>query len=114
MRARAQQEFSIPGILVRVTRISICNLVLVSKYENGHMIILILSRQVRARKMILDLVSKNCTFPWGERHLRKRELVAKKLTLTKRLRFPKIDGQCTFYHGWPPRNCMHISEAFQV
>ena len=70
--------------------------------------------QVRARKMILDLVSKNCTFPWGERHLRKRELVAKKLTLTKRLRFPKIGGQCTFYHGWPPRNCMHISEAFQV
>ena len=35
-----------------------CNLVLVSKYENGHMIISILSRQVRARKIIFDLVSK--------------------------------------------------------
>ena len=40
-------------------RITMCNLVLVSKYENGHMIISILSRQVRARKIILDLVSKN-------------------------------------------------------
>ena len=39
-----------------------CNLVLVSKYENGLMIISISSRQVRARKIILNLVSKNCTF----------------------------------------------------
>ena len=39
-------------------RATICNLVLVSKYENGHMIISISSRQVRARKIIINLVSK--------------------------------------------------------
>ena len=36
-------------------RTTICNLVLVSKYENGHMKISISSRQVRARKIILNL-----------------------------------------------------------
>ena len=41
------------------TRITMCNLVLASKYENGHMIISISPRQVRTRKIILDLVSKN-------------------------------------------------------
>ena len=46
----------------RKSRIRMCNLVLVSKYENSHMIISISSRQVSARKIILDLVSKNCTF----------------------------------------------------
>ena len=40
-------------------RVAICNLVLVSKYENGLMIISISSRQVRVRKIILNLVSKN-------------------------------------------------------
>ena len=44
------------SISSRNTRITRCNLVLVSKYENGHIIISISSRQVRARKMILDLV----------------------------------------------------------
>ena len=43
-------------------RVAICNLVLVSKYENVHIIISISSRQVRARKIILNLVSKNCIF----------------------------------------------------
>ena len=81
---RVQQEFLIPGILdksqlhffslghekrfslvsfpSRNTRIKICNLVLVSKYDNGLIIISISSRQERARKIIRDLVSKNCTF----------------------------------------------------
>ena len=49
-------------ILSRNMRVAICNLVLLSKYENGHMIISISSRQARARKIILNLVSKNCTF----------------------------------------------------
>ena len=39
----------------RNMRTTICNLVLVSKYENGHMKISISSRQVRARKIILNL-----------------------------------------------------------
>ena len=81
---RGQREFSIPGILdesqlhffsldhekwfsevsisSRNMRVTKWNLVLVSKYENGHMIISISSRQARARKIILNLVSKNCTF----------------------------------------------------
>ena len=82
--SRGQREFSIPGILdesqlhffsldhekwfsevsisSRNMRVTKWNLVLVSKYENGHMIISISSRQARARKIILNLVSKNCTF----------------------------------------------------
>ena len=81
---RGQRDFSIPGILdksqlhffsldhekwisevsisSRNMRVTKWNLVLVSKYENGHMIISISSRQARARKIILNLVSKNCTF----------------------------------------------------
>ena len=81
---RGQREFSIPGILdenqlhffsldhekwfsevsilSRNMRVTKWNLVLVSKYENGHMIISISSHQERARKIILNLVSKNCTF----------------------------------------------------
>ena len=81
---RVQREFSVRGILdesklhffsldyekwlsqvsisSRNTRKTICNLVLISKYENGHMIISTSSRQVRAIKIILDLVLKNCTF----------------------------------------------------
>ena len=81
---RGQRDFSIPGILDKTQlhffsldhekwfskvsisswnmRITIWNLVLVSKYQNGHMIISISSRQARARKIILNLVSKNCTF----------------------------------------------------
>ena len=35
-----------------------CNLVLASKYENDHMIITISCRQMRARKIILNLISK--------------------------------------------------------
>ena len=84
LRTRGQREFSIPGILdesqlhffsldhkkwfsevsisSRNMRVTKWNLVLVSKYENGHMIISISSRQARARKIILNLVSKNCTF----------------------------------------------------
>ena len=84
MQTRGQREFSIPGILdesqlhffsldhekwfsevsisSRNMRVTKWNLVLVSKYENGHMIISISSRQARARKIILNLVSKNCTF----------------------------------------------------
>ena len=81
---RCQQEFSIPGILgesqlhffsldheklfsivsisSRNMRVTISNLVLVSKCENDHLIVSISSRQVRARKIILNLVWKNCTF----------------------------------------------------
>jgi len=77
---RGQREFSITGILdesqlhffsldhekwfskvsisSRNMRITIWNLVLVSNYENGFMIISISYRQVRATKMILNLVSK--------------------------------------------------------
>ena len=84
VQIRGQREFSIPGILdesqlhffsldhekwfsevsisSRNMRVTKWNLVLVSKYENGHMIISISSRQARARKIILNLVSKNCTF----------------------------------------------------
>ena len=84
IQIRGQREFSIPGILdesqlhffsldhekwfsevsisSRNMRVTKWNLVLVSKYENGHMIISISSRQARARKIILNLVSKNCTF----------------------------------------------------
>ena len=40
-------------------RVVICDLVLVSKNENGLLIISISSRQVRARKKNLNLVSKN-------------------------------------------------------
>ena len=57
-----EKWFSEVSISSRNTRITICNLVLDSKYENGHMVISILSRQVRARKISLDLVKKNCTF----------------------------------------------------
>ena len=82
--SRVQREFSIPGILdesklhfflldhekwfskVSISswnmKITICYLNLFSKYENGLMIISISSRQVRARKIIIDLVLKNCTF----------------------------------------------------
>ena len=84
VHVRGQREFSIPGILdesqlhffsldhekwfsevsisSRNMRVTKWNLILVSKYENGHMIISISSRQARARKIILNLVSKNCTF----------------------------------------------------
>ena len=55
----SQMIFSIPS---RNMRITMCNPVLVSKYENDHMIISISSRQSRARKIILNLISKNCTF----------------------------------------------------
>ena len=57
-----EKWFSEVSISSRNMRVAICNLVLVSKYESGHMIISISSRQVRARKIVLDLVSKNCTF----------------------------------------------------
>ena len=50
------------SISSRNMRITICNLVLISKYENGHVIISISSRQARARKIILSLVSKNLAF----------------------------------------------------
>ena len=45
------------SISSRNMRITICNLVLVSKYKNGHMIISFSFRQVRARKIILNLES---------------------------------------------------------
>ena len=57
-----EKWFSEVSISSRNMRVTKWNLVLVSKYENGHMIISISSRQARARKIILNLVSKNCTF----------------------------------------------------
>ena len=45
-----EKWFSKVSISSRNMRVTIFSLVLVSKYENGHMIISILSRQVRARK----------------------------------------------------------------
>ena len=57
-----EKWFSKVSISSRNTRITICKLILFSKYENGLMIISISSRQVRARKIIIDLVLKNCTF----------------------------------------------------
>ena len=84
VQCRGQREVSIPGILdesqfhffsldhekwfsevsisSRNMRVTKWNLLLVSKFENGHMIISISSRQARARKIILNLISKNYTF----------------------------------------------------
>ena len=57
-----EKWFSKVLISSRNTRIIICNLILFLKYENGLMIISISSRQARARKIILNLVSKDCIF----------------------------------------------------
>ena len=57
-----EKWFSKVSISSRNTRITICNLILFSKYENGLMIISISSRQARARKIILNLISKDCIF----------------------------------------------------
>ena len=92
---RGQQEFSIPGILdgsqlhffsldhkkwfskVSISsqnmRVTICNLVLVSKYESGHMIISISSRQVRAWKTVLNLILLfSQEWEWGSKSKKMR------------------------------------------
>ena len=57
-----EKWFSEVSIWFRNMRVTKWNLVLVSKYENGHLIISISSRQVRTRKIILNLVSKKLHF----------------------------------------------------
>ena len=54
-----EKWFSKVSISSQNTRITICNLVLISIYENGNMIFSVSSHHVTARKIILDLVSKN-------------------------------------------------------